>query len=254
MQEKMDHKVKHPFILLLALMSTFTDAQSQSCPRITTNDLGSTTEFSTEGLVVRAIVPPGGHAFSTVPVRIRNFAIVCDAAGGRINTSSYVSVVVEFQCDFQGDLSSLTVCNDPSTIVTRQYQFQCIEQNGQPVWGTTVAGSNLFIQTLDPTATLSTPLADQCRRCIDDQQSSRADPTTHCDREFSIDHSYTIFVNNDYHVPTACPAQCNQGQGRCYIGQASHVCCSFYVQNNCIDECPSGLMNDSNSVCGEFLK
>ena len=161
---------------------TFTDAQTQSCPRITINDLGSTTEFSTEGLIARAIVPPG-NTVDSVPVRIRNFAIVCDAAGDRINTSSFVSVVVEFQCNFQGGTSSLTVCNDPSTIVTRQYQFQCIEQNGQPVWGTTVAGSNLFIQTLDPTATLSTPLADQCRRCIDDQQSSRADPTTHCDRE-----------------------------------------------------------------------
>ena len=161
---------------------TFADAQTQSCPRITINDLGSTTEFSTEGLIARAIVPPG-NTVDSVPVRIRNFAIVCDAAGDRINTSSFVSVVVEFQCDFQSTNPSLTECNDSSTIVTRQYQFQCIEQNGQPVWATIVSGSNLFVQTLNPTATLSTPLADQCRRCIDDQQSSRADPTTHCDRE-----------------------------------------------------------------------
>ena len=181
----MDHKVKHPFILLLALMSKFADAQSQSCPLITISDLGSTTEFSTEGLVARAIVPSGVHTFSTVPVRIRNFAIVCDAAGDRINTSSYVSVVVEFQCNFSSIISNLTVCNDPSTIVTRQYQFQCTEQNGQPIWATIVAGNNFFVQTLNPTATLSTPLADQCRRCIDDQQSlnSRIDPTTHCNRE-----------------------------------------------------------------------
>ena len=179
----MDHKVKYPFILLLALMSKFADAQSQSCPLITINDLGSTTEFSTEGLVARATAPPGVHAFSTVPVRIGNFAIVCDAAGDRINTSSYVSVVVEFQCNFSSTISSLTVCNDPSTIVTRQYQFQCTEQNGPPVWSTTVSGSTLFIQTLNPTATLSTPLADQCRRCIENRQSSRGDPTTHCDRE-----------------------------------------------------------------------
>ena len=179
----MDHEGNFRFILLLALIS-FADAQSQSCPHITVNDLGSTTEFSMEGLIAQAIVPPGGHAFS-VPVRIRSFTTVCDAAGGRINTSSFISVVVEFQCNFQSATSSLTVCNDPSTIVTRQYQFQCIdsEQNGQPVWATVVAGSNLFIQTLNPTANLSTPLADQCRRCIDDQQSNRSDSTTHCDRE-----------------------------------------------------------------------
>ena len=190
-QAKMDHKRTHPFMLLLVLMS-FADAQSQSCPRITISDLGSITEFSDQGLVARAIVPSGDNAVSTIPVRIRNFAIVCDAAGDRINTSSFVSVVVEFQCNFQSAISSLTVCNDPNTIVTRQYQFQCIEQNRQRVWATIVSGSNLFIQTLNPTATLSTPPVDTCRRCIDDQQSSRADNTTHCDREFSID--YTLFL------------------------------------------------------------
>ena len=178
-QAKMDYKGIYPFILLLALISfKIADAQSLSCPTVAINDLGSTMEFSTQGIVARAIVP----SFS-VPVRIRNFTIVCDAAGDQINTSSFVSVVVEFQCNFQSALPSLTVCKDPNTTVTRQYQFQCIKQNEFPVWGTIVSGSNLFIQTLNPTATFSTPLADQCRRCIDDQQSSRADPTTHCDRE-----------------------------------------------------------------------
>ena len=191
---KMEHKGTYPYILLLALMS-FADANWQSCPRITINDLGSTMEFSTDGLVARsiAVVPLGNFnvtVVSPVPVRIRNFATVCDAAGDRINTSSHVSVVVEFQCNFQSNISSLTVCNDPSTIVTRQYQFQCIEQNGQSVWSTIVAGNNLFVQTLNPTATLSTPLVDQCRRCIDDHQSNRADPTTHCERESSV-KSYT---------------------------------------------------------------
>jgi hypothetical protein len=81
----------------------------------------------------------------------------------------------------------LAVCSNSSTTVIRQYQFQCAEENGQPVWDTTVSSSSSFIQTLNPTATLSTPLVDTCRRCIDDQQSSRADPTTHCDCE-SIKH------------------------------------------------------------------
>ena len=161
--------------------------QATSCPLITINDLGSTTDFSTDGLIARAIVPPA-EAVQSIPVIIRNFTIVCDASGDRINTSSFVSVVVELQCDSQSSNPSLVEC-DGSTVDTRQYQFQCIEQNGQPVWDTIVSGSNQFVQTLNPTATLSTPLANQCRRCIDDQQSSRAglDPITHCDRESSID-------------------------------------------------------------------
>ena len=169
-------------LIWLGLDYHLANAQSVSCPLITINDLGSTTEFSTEGLVARGIVPPGESADS-IPVRIRSFTKVCDAAGDQINTSSFVSMVVELQCDVQSAIPSLAVCNDLNTIVTRQYQFQCIEQNRQPIWDTIVSGSNSFVQTLNPTANLSTPLADQCRRCIDDQQSSRADPTTHCDRE-----------------------------------------------------------------------
>ena len=184
-------------VLLVCLgLACLASAQSQSCPLITINDLGNTTDFSTNGLVARAIVPPTEGA-QRIPVRIRNFTIVCDASGDRINTSSFVSVVVELQCDSQISDPSLTEC-DGSTVDTRQYQFQCIEQNGEPVWDTIVSGSNQFVQTLNPTATLSTPLANQCRRCIDDQQSSRADPITHCDCESSIDCIYAPFHNNNH--------------------------------------------------------
>ena len=178
------------FGLLLSIACIYSaNAQSYLCPSITINDLGSTTNFSDQGLVSRALSLNTGEAGANVPARIMNFATVCDASGVRIGTSSYVSVVVEFHCDFPSSTSgSLTVCSDPSTLVTRQYQFQCIEDNnGQPVWGAIVAGSNLFVQTLNPIARLSTPLADECRRCIDDQQSpanTNIDGTTHCDREF----------------------------------------------------------------------
>ena len=173
-------------VLLVWLgLACLASAQSQSCPLITINDLGNTTEFSTDGLIARAIVPPT-ESTENIPVRIVNFTIVCDASGDRINTSSYVSVVVELQCNFASTISGLTDC-DGSTMITRQYQFQCIEDNGQPIWGAIVSGSTLHVQTLNPDVTLSTPLTDQCRRCIDDIQSSRADPITHCDCESSID-------------------------------------------------------------------
>ena len=180
------------FIILQVLMTiSFTNAQS-SCPSITLQDLGNTTDFSANGLVARGIVPPG-DALLGLPVRIRNFTTVCDASGDRRDTSLFVSVVVELQCNFMSASPTLTGC-DGSTIITRQYQFQCIEQNGQPVWDTIVSGSNQFVQTLNPTATLSTPLANQCRRCIDDLQSGRADPITHCDCESSIDCMLLVII------------------------------------------------------------
>ena len=184
-------------VLLVWLgLACLASAQSQSCPLITISDLGNTTEFSTDGLVAQAINPPGDAPSQNIRVRIVDFNIVCDASGNRINTSSFVSVVVELQCN---PMSANAPDCDGSTMITRQYQFQCIEQNGQPVWDTIVSGSNQFVQTENPTATLSTPLANQCRRCIDDQQSSRADPTTHCDRESSIDYMllFMIVITNN---------------------------------------------------------
>ena len=155
---------EYTFIAFILALVSFSNAQIQSCSVITINDIGSTTQFSTTGLVARAIVVPQAEI---IPVRIRDFNIVCDASGDRINTSSFVSVVIELQCNFMSVNPTLIDC-DGSTNVTRQYQFQCIEQNGQLVWDTIVSGSNQFVQTLNPTATLSTPLANHCRRCIDD--------------------------------------------------------------------------------------
>ena len=127
MQTMMDRKGEYPFIIVLGLaLISFTNVLSLSCPSITINDLGSTTEFSSYGLVSVGIVPPG-EALTSIPVKIRTFTIVCDVSGNRTNTSSFVSVVVEFQCDFQSATTSLAVCSDPTNIVTRQYQFQCIE-------------------------------------------------------------------------------------------------------------------------------
>ena len=63
-----------------------------------------------------------------------------------------------------------------------------------------------------------------------------------------------VQVISCYHVHpiTACPAQCDQGQGRCYLGPIGGVCCNFYLQGNCQTDCPSALVADSNFNCGEY--
>ena len=171
--------VMYPFILTLAY---FANAQS-SCPSITVHDLGSTTDFSTDGLVPKVVRSDGD-----IPVRIIAYHIVCDASGMSRNTSSFVSVLVQFQCNFPSGAGTLADC-DGTTTVTRQYQFSCVSaQNdrGDHEWNDIISGSDLFVQTLNPTTTFMTPLDNQCRRCIDDEQSTNPNinPTTHCDREF----------------------------------------------------------------------
>ena len=181
MKAKMDRQgLMYPFILTMSFVY-FANAQTLSCPPITVNDLGSTTNFSIDGLVPAAVTPPG-ESVVHIPVRIIAYHIVCDASGMSRNTSFFVSVLVQFQCSFPGGTGSLADC-DGTTMLTRQYQFSCIASGG---WVAIISGNNLFVQTLNPTATFMTPLDNQCWRCIDDQQSTNPniDDTTHCDREF----------------------------------------------------------------------
>ena len=167
--------VMYLFILTLVYLA---NAQS-SCPSITVNDLGSTTVFSKNGLIPLAAYPTVGVP-DGIPIRIITYHIVCEASGMSRNTHSFVSVLVQFQCDFPSGTGTLADC-DSTTMVTRQYQFSC--NSGE--WNAVIGGSDSFVQTLNPTATFMTPFDNQCRRCIDDQQSHNPiDPTTHCDREF----------------------------------------------------------------------
>ena len=174
----------HSFILIT--MVYFTNAQSSmTCPSITVNDLGSTTNFSSAGLVPLAARLSQEASVDGIPVRIMDYHVVCDASGMSRNTSSFVSVLVQFQCSFPGGTGTLAVC-DGTAMITRQYQFSCaLGENGRNEWDNNISGNNLFVQTLNPTATFMTPLDNQCRRCIDDQQSTspNIDPTTHCQCE-----------------------------------------------------------------------
>ena len=87
-----DRGGKSLFIILLGLFYiSFTNVQSQLSPLITVNDLGSTNEFSTDGLVAWGIIPR--DISQSIFVKIVDFNMVCNASGDRIDTS-YVSVIV----------------------------------------------------------------------------------------------------------------------------------------------------------------
>ena len=169
------------FLLLVCLgLEYLANAQiGLLCPTVTLDDLGSTANFSDQGLIPEALVI-SGDSQQPVPVLIRNHRVLCDASGINRGTSSSVSVLVEFQCDFPSGSGTLAAC-DRNTMLTRQYQLSC---SGQNQWVTVVAGSATFAQTVDPTATFSTAPDNQCRLCIDEQQLPGSfpnhDPDTHC--------------------------------------------------------------------------
>ena len=144
-----------------------------SCSRFTIANLGNTTDFSTDGLLPWSLVAGRTHS-PPAPVKISNYKVLCDATGEMRDTSSYVSVLVQFQCDFRGfSTGSLADC-DSVTNITRQYQYKCSHGDRWVVEG--------IAETLNPSATFQTQLADECRSCHDRQESPRSpiDPDTHC--------------------------------------------------------------------------
>ena len=143
------------------------------CPPFTVDILGSTTNLSTEGLLANSI-QPGGEVPMAIPVRVVNYKIVCDASGRMRDTSSYISVLVSFQCDS----SSQSDC-DGTTVLTRQYQYYCTPSTNE--YG--IFDSN-FVQTFQPNATFQTQLDNNCIRCVDDVSNPSSDPVTHCDCKF----------------------------------------------------------------------
>ena len=158
----------------------FVNAQLQ-CNAITGSDLGSTTELSTDGLISQALSPGGETGNNPVSVQISRSRILCDASGFTKNTSSYVSILVEFQC------SSPTVSGCDGTMLTWQFQFQCSSANE---YSTTVFGTDTFAVTENPTASFSTSPDNRCRACVDDQQDSRASADTHCWRKYIVVFKY----------------------------------------------------------------
>ena len=46
---------------------------------------------------------------------------------------------------------------------------------------------------------------------------------------------------------------CSQGQMRCFFNSSGEQCCNFYLEDECVAECCSPLVNDSNFDCGENL-
>ena len=144
-----------------------------ACPSFTLADLGSNTSFSTDGLLATAL-GLGGEGGLDIEAQVINHRILCDASGSMRGTSSYISVLVQFMCN----AANINAC-DGSTVVTRQFQFSC--GTGE-MWVAAIFGSNNNIQTLNPAATFTTTPSNQCRACVDDEQTANPniDVTTHC--------------------------------------------------------------------------
>ena len=165
-------------LLMVCLVLGLASAQLNvglNCSLFTVDILGSTTDLTLQGLLPRS-VPSVAEIVNQVPVKVINYRVLCDASGRR-DTSSYVSLLVEFQCFLAGGTGNLAQCNN-MTNITRQYQYSCSRNN---VWENTDV-----VQTLTPTSTFQTEPTNQCRLCADPAEVSSPliDQDTHCFRKY----------------------------------------------------------------------
>ena len=142
------------------------------------------------GLLPEGLSPPSSQTVIRIPAMVQDYNIVCDATGSRRNTSSYVSIVVQFVCleaDVLNRIGTLEDC-DGSTSITRQYQFRCGSEN---MWESSHLGNG--VQTLMPTATLNTTLQDRCVSCVDGEQSF-IDSVTHCSCKYLLSVYVSVII------------------------------------------------------------
>lgn len=150
------------FLMVCLGLTYFPNAQglSYGCPPITLEDLGSTSELSTEGLIARSIYYPYGRY--PIPSRISRYAVLCDSSGNRRNTSSSVSVLVEYRCRVRFPAGRLAHC-DGNTNSTWQFCYRC--ESGD-VWSLCPLAA-----FKEPTAQFTTAAKNRCRLCTDPQSA-----------------------------------------------------------------------------------
>lgn len=151
-----------------------------SCAQITIDDLGTTDSLSAQGLVVDAL-----FTLNQPMVRILRFERVCEASGLLRNTSTSISVVVEYGCMGCQDMGAP---NNTVIMVTEQFQFVCDQDFFEGGGSSSTYDSGRFapgiLRTPSPTAMLTTGLEDQCGLCADPAFDPLAEQDTHCRSEW----------------------------------------------------------------------
>jgi len=157
----------------------------ESCERLTADVLGSTSEFSQNGLMSEILTPGGDQSAMPPSVMIKAIQLVCESQALQQNRYRYTSVVVSFFCT--ADDTRVTVCQDNAVLNTQQFDLGC--SGDPPTWVETIFSTNNFVQTTGPVATLATPLMSECFVCVN--------PTLGSMFSFSVDdvhHCLGIFI------------------------------------------------------------
>ncbi len=99
-----------------------------------------------------------------------DYTVVCLSQGVEIDTWRFISLVALYTYN--------------GTNHTSQFQFECVESK----WTAIVNGSDEYIRTDPPDASINTTLRTDCALCIDPQQAMSASNPQHCLGELHLQH------------------------------------------------------------------
>ena len=144
-----------------------------SCERPSLEDFGSMDSGgSDEGIVTGFF---GGSDFGIVPpqtIRIMAVNRVCEASGLTRDSLSSISVIVQYEC-------LDTQCGGMGNVFIDQYRLDCIETDGVASFSGVTSG-DIRTATAGVVGNLTTPLMDQCGRCVLSSGLFASDPATYC--------------------------------------------------------------------------
>ena len=103
-------------------------------------------------------------------VTVLDTTIVCESPGLLRDTISSFSVVALYSC------TGIVAEGCDGSNRTEQFQYECNMDNTF----TEAEISSGFLRTENPTATLQTPLNDQCAQCVEPTSIVPSDPDDHC--------------------------------------------------------------------------
>ena len=124
----------------------------------------------------------GGGDAGVVPpqiVRIMAVNMVCEASGLTRGSLSSISAIVQYEC-------LDTQCGGMNNVFIDQYRLDCLEFDDGVASFSGVTSGEIRTVAAEVVGNLTTPLMDQCGRCVLPNGLFMSDPATYCLGKFYI--------------------------------------------------------------------
>ena len=188
----------------------------------------------------------GGDNPNPPTIGVTEFNVVCRAAGPTQGMYQYLSLVATYNC-------SGSDCENST--VTAQFDTGC----SSGVWEEQVLSfSDDEVRTVPADGDSGTAVKTGCSLCLSPTRATDIDQTsdmeTHCVGKLLSLCTLIMYLTFVF-LCTACTCTPSTGLGQCYTGPSpdfTQICCNFYQNGMCVENCTDGRMATAEFNCGEL--